>query len=226
MSQAQLPFDLGHVPTYALDEFLEADGNAEALARVTDWSGWPHPACGLIGPAGCGKTHLAHVFCDLSGGLRLDAGALTTELVPELAEAPAVALEDADRGVDETALFHLYNLMKENRRRLLLTARLAPSRWPVALADLRSRLATVPLAMILPPDDSLIGSVLLKLFSDRQLAVTPDVIAFILTRMERSFDSARALVAGIDAASLAQHRRITVPLVRDLLPHFSQSRET
>lgn len=217
MRRRQLPFDLGHVPTYAPDEFLEADSNAQALARVVDWAGWPDFACALIGPAGCGKTHLAHMFCEISGGRRLAAAALSSGLVPDLAEAPAVALEDADRGVDETALFHLFNLLKENRRRLLLTAHQPPARWPVSLPDLRSRLATVPLAMVHPPDDSLLGALLLKLFADRQLQVTPDVIAFIVARMDRSFDGARAVVGRIDAASLAQHRRITVPLVRDLI---------
>lgn len=217
MSPAQLPFDLGHVPAYALSEFLPAEGNAEALARVVGWAGWPDFQFGLVGPAGSGKTHLAHIFCDLTGGLRLVGADLTVERLPELAAAPAVALEDADRRVDEAALFHLYNLMKEGRRRLLITGRLAPSRWPLALADLRSRLATVPLAEIRPPDDRLLESVLLKLFADRQLPVTPEVVAFILPRMERSFDGARALVARIDRLSLASHRRITVPLVREVL---------
>jgi hypothetical protein len=49
------------------------------------------------------------------------------------------------------------------------------------------------------------------------LRVGPDVLAYCLSRMERSFDAARALVAAIDAHALACQRPVTVPLVRDVM---------
>jgi chromosomal replication initiation ATPase DnaA len=43
------------------------------------------------------------------------------------------------------------------------------------------------------------------------------VVRFLLTRMERSFESARSLVDAIDRTALESRREITVPLARAVL---------
>lgn len=213
----QIPLDFGHVPAFSEADFLVAESNAEAHGWVMRWPNWPGFALALCGPEGCGKSHLAHVFRDRSGGVLIAAGALAVEDVPTLADRPSVVVEDAERGVDETALFHLYNLVRERRGFLLLTGRSAPARWALSLPDLRSRLATVPVAAVRPPDDGLLEALLLKLFADRQLRIGPDVLSFLLPRMERTFAGARALVEAIDVAALSRQRPVTVPLVREVL---------
>ncbi len=85
------------------------------------------------------------------------------------------------------------------------------------MKDLASRLNAAPQAGIGAPDDALIAAVLVKQFADRQLKVDAEVISFMLTRMERSFEAARVMVAAIDALALEQRRNITVPLVRQVL---------
>jgi chromosomal replication initiation ATPase DnaA len=67
------------------------------------------------------------------------------------------------------------------------------------------------------PDDALIGAVLVKLFADRQLRIGPEVLRYLLPRMERSFAAARDLVAAIDQMALAKRREITVALAREAL---------
>lgn len=211
----QLALDLGHRPALGREDFLVSPANAEALAWLDRWPGWPAPALALHGPTGCGKSHLAQVFAARSGALVMAAAALTRDDPPRLLpEQPALVLEDGDDGVDEVALFHLFNLAKETSRFLLLTGRTPPARWPLALADLRSRLRASPSVAIEPPDDALLAALLVKLFADRQLKVPAEVISYVLPRLERSFAAARALVAAVDAAALAERRDITIPLVR------------
>jgi chromosomal replication initiation ATPase DnaA len=103
----------------------------------------------------------------------------------------------------------------------LFSARAAPARWQIALADLRSRLNALPAVPIAPPDDPVLGAVLLKLFADRQLQVGVDVIQFAVTRMERSFEAAERLVAAVDVAALASQRRVSIPLLREILPRLA-----
>ncbi|HXP95297.1 MAG TPA: DnaA/Hda family protein [Telmatospirillum sp.] len=217
VGSVQFPLDFGHQPGFSAVDFLVAGNNAEAHGQILRWPNWPAFALGLWGPAGCGKSHLAHIHCERSGGVMLAATGLSHDDVPLLADYPAVVVEDADQGVDEAALFHLFNLLRETGRFLLLTGRDAPSRWGVALPDLRSRLSSIPVISIRPPDDGLLEALLVKLFADRQLRVGRDVLAFILPRMERSFAAARALVAAIDAAALAQRREITVALAKAVM---------
>jgi chromosomal replication initiation ATPase DnaA len=217
VGSAQFPLDFGHQPGFAAVDFLVAGNNAEAHAQILQWPNWPAFALGLCGPAGCGKSHLAHIHGERSGGIVLPATALTCDDVPMLADYPTVVIEDADQTVDEAALFHLFNLLRETDRFLLLTGRDAPSRWALTLPDLRSRLSSIPVMAIRPPDDALLEALLVKLFADRQLRVVREVMAFILPRMERSFAAARALVEAIDGAALAQRREINVALVRKVM---------
>lgn len=129
----------------------------------------------------------------------------------------AFVVDDADRGIDERALFHLYNGLFERRGHLLLTGGLPPARWSVVLPDLRSRLNAVPVVEIGPPDDALLEAVLVKLFADRQLRVSAEVIGFLSLRLERSLAAAAEAVAFLDAAALEARRNITVPFAREAL---------
>ena len=92
---------------------------------------------------------------------------------------------------------------------MLLTSALAPGDLGLALPDLRSRLNALPHALIAPPDDALLRAVLVKLFADRQLSVEPQIIAYLLVRMERSMEAASRLVAELDHRSLALQRAVT-----------------
>lgn len=217
----QLPLGFDHKPQLTRDDFLEADCNRDALSWLDRWPDWSAPALALVGPAGCGKTHLANLFATQAGVKTVTLGELTTKSPPDLlGNAKALVIDDADSCLNlglEEKLFHLYNLAKETGAHLLLTARDAPARWPVNLADLKSRLNAALVVEIGAPDDALISQVLVKLFSDRQIKIETDVINFMLLRMERSFDAARQLVEAIDNHSLAHKRRVTVPLVRAVM---------
>ena len=58
---------------------------------------------------------------------------------------------------------------------------------------------------------------LVKHFADRQLAVEPHVISYIALHMEQSMEAAAAVVADIDAAALASHRKVTRALAAEVL---------
>ncbi|MBF0335099.1 MAG: DNA replication protein [Alphaproteobacteria bacterium] len=212
MAGRQLPLDLGHRAAFEAADFLEAPSNAQALAWLARWPDWPGHASCLWGPPGCGKTHLAHLFAARCGGAVLPAGAL------ESRPGGHLVVEDADRGVDEVALFHLFNATREARAFLLLTGRAPPSRWAIRLPDLASRLNAIPAIAIQAPDDALMAAVLVKLFADRQLEVGAGVIEWLVTRGERSFQAAGAVVARLDAQALAERRAITLPFVRAVIP--------
>jgi chromosomal replication initiation ATPase DnaA len=204
----QLPLDFGHRTAMGAEDFLVAPSNAQAVAWLDRWPNWPGPALIVHGPAGCGKTHLTQVWSARSHAPRVVPAELDRAMLPELlAPTGTLAVDDADSAAGnpeaERALFHLYNLARENGGHLLLTGALAPVQWPVVLPDLRSRLLAAPSAEVGMPDDTLLAGA--------------DVVEFLVARMERSFDTARRLVADLDAAALAAHRRITVPLARNIL---------
>jgi len=132
-------------------------------------------------------------------------------------DAPALLLDDVAPPLPERPLLHLLNHLAEQRRFVLITGREPPARWPVALADLASRLAALPQVAIGAPDDALLAAVMSKLFRDRQLQVGVEVVDYVLPRMERSLSAAQGLVAALDRAALAGQRPITVALARTVL---------
>ena len=212
-----LPFDLAPRPALGREDFLAGTSNAEALAWIERWPAWTGPGLALVGPAGSGKTHLAAIWRARAGAVVVDRAALAADVADALGAARHALLEDADRAVAERPLLHLHNLVVERGGNLLLTAREAPSRWAIALPDLRSRLGALPVATLGPPDDALLAAVLVKLFADRQLRPAPDLVAFLVPRLERSFAALGRAVGVLDEAALAEQRAITVPWARDAL---------
>ena len=87
----------------------------------------------------------------------------------------------------------------------------------MALPDLASRLKALPVARLDPPDDALLRGVLVKLFADRQLAIEEQLISYLMLRMPRSLDAARALVAEIDRLALAEKTAVTRGLAARVL---------
>jgi len=226
---AQLAFDLGQRPALGREDFLVVPSNQEAVAWIDRWPEWPGPALALHGPAGCGKSHLCQVWRASSGAVRVDGAMLATVEPPALlGAATACALDDIEGALatdDGCAkqLLHLYNMLVERGGSMLFIGRAAPSRWPVAVHDLGTRLAAVPAIALAAPDDVLIETVLVKLFADRQLRVGSDVVRFLIPRMERSFAAARALVEALDRAALMDRREITVPLARTVLADLERA---
>ena len=119
--------------------------------------------------------------------------------------------------VPERPLLHLFNALAEKGGHLLIVSRLPPARWGLGLPDLASRLSALPAVRIDPPDDSLVEALLVKLFADRQIIVAPGVVAYLTARLERSFDALLRAVDHLDRESLARHRRVSLPLAREIV---------
>jgi chromosomal replication initiation ATPase DnaA len=199
-------------PRYGRADFLVSDSNRAAFDLIERWPDGSGRALVFYGPQGSGKTHLAHLWCARSGA-RLIAGEALSQ--PETLPA-AVAIDNAERA-PERALLHLYNLTLERGGRLLLTMPAPPASLTIGLADLASRLRSLPVAGIAPPDDALLVAVLVKHFADRQLRVAPGVFSYLVARMERSFAAAASIAARLDRLALETRRPVTVKLARAVL---------
>lgn len=221
----QLLLDLPLAAASRLEDFLPAEPNRRALELILAWPAWPAVALLVDGPEGAGKSHLAAIWLERSGGLRFDPASLWAVADPlaRLGSARACCVEDADRVADERLLLHLYNLLAERRGHLLLTARRPLAAWPLRLPDLRSRLRTAVTVPILPPDEHLLAAVLVKQLADRGLVIAPEVVEWLVRRVERSFRAIARLAHELDLASLRARRAITLPLARQVLEAIDAS---
>ena len=221
----QLALDLPRRTAFGRSDFMVSDSNIAAVERIDRWPDWPSAALVLHGAPGCGKTHLVHLWRERASALIVAGETLTDAMLPRLLhEVPRqIAVDDADRA-SEPALLHLYNSCIEHRGSLLITICRPLGSWQVILADLRSRLRAAPVVEIGAPDDTLLGAVLVKHFADRQLHVVPEVIAYLLRRIDRSFAAAEKIVARLDGAALSNGGPVTIPLARKVLGQCGRQR--
>lgn len=217
----QLTFDLPVRESRSRGDFFVSDANALALARLEDLTLWPNRKLVLVGPEGAGKTHLAHVWADANNAKLLTPDALGTLDIPGIDRA--VILDNADdlTSNQEEAVFHLHNHLGAIALPFLLVSRTPPARWTLSLPDLKSRMAATDSVRIDGPDDALLSAVMVKQFADRQVAVPPNVIAWLVAHIDRSFAEAQRMVEAIDKAALAEGRAVTRPLAQRVVASLS-----
>ncbi|MFD1189392.1 chromosomal replication initiator DnaA [Phenylobacterium conjunctum] len=206
----QLRLDLNRPASHARQDFVVGPSNAQAVAALDAWPAWHGGCLALVGPKGCGKSHLAQDWAASANAILLHAQA------PELDQAHGrpVLVEDVDQGFDDEALFHLINMAGREGGGLLVTAQTPPAAWTARLPDLRSRLNALPVALIEAPDDEVLEGVLRKFFRERNIRPPNEVLPYLLRRMERSIPAARDLVEKLDEAADAEQRPISRALAR------------
>lgn len=222
----QLPLEFPHRPSLGREDFMVAGCNSEAVANIDLWPNWPYFAICIYGPEGCGKTHLANVFAQMVAMHTnhpyripfIKANQLNKEMAHTLFEqSPQIVIEDLHNLTNQEAMFHLYNTYRDLGGNILFTSNQAPARINFTLPDLRSRMNIVPALEIKAPDDDLLMALLVKLFTDRQITPTPELLEYLLKNMYRSFSYTRKLVEEIDNISLAKKRAISINIAKEAI---------
>lgn len=222
----QLALEFPHRPSLGREDFMVAGCNHEAVGTIDLWPMWPYFAICIYGPEGCGKTHLANVFAQMVALKTnhpyripfIKAGQLSRNMVHSLFEtSQQIVIEDLQNLQNQEALFHIYNTYRDLGGNILFTADKAPARLNFSLPDLRSRMNIVPALEIKAPDDDLLLALLVKLFMDRQITPSQELLGYLLNNMQRSFSYARKLVEEIDNISLARKRAVSVNIAKEAI---------
>jgi chromosomal replication initiation ATPase DnaA len=206
----QLPLPLA-VAAEPRGPLLADSSNAAARAWLDDPARWPLGRLCLWGPEGVGKSHLLADTAE-GRGWRLLRG----PDLPALPEPGPAAVDDADCAPEEP-LFHLINANAARGAPLLLAGRAAPSRWPVALPDLASRLAATAAVAIEEPSEALLAALLARETAERQIRLPEATRAWLLRHLPREARAVRAAARRLDRLSLALGRPPTRALARAAL---------
>lgn len=183
----------------------------------------------LWGFSNAGKSHLLQAACQQASdsGLSvaylplIDIGNLDPEMFSGLEQMSLVCIDDvqalAGNDLCEEALFHLYNRMREAGNKMIVAGDVAPNALPIKLADLQSRLSWGPVFHLQELNDENKIAALQLRANIRGFELTEEVGQFLIRRSARDMSSLFALLDKLDEASLAQHRKLTIPFVRGLV---------
>lgn len=185
-------------------DFIVGDANRTAVRHLEHWSLWPVMASVLTGPRKSGRSLLGRIFAAKTGGRFVDN-----------AETQ-----------DEERLFHAWNAAQADRKPLLLAADEPPARWKIKLPDLRSRLLASQHVAIEEPDSQLMTALVEKLINNRGLEARPEVVRYVVPRIERSYVALGRLVDALDEAALARRRPITLAVAKEALATIGVTEDT
>ncbi|MEK7322433.1 MAG: DnaA regulatory inactivator Hda [Pseudomonadota bacterium] len=204
--------------------------NRQALALVQQAvTAGDEPCLYLWGGAGTGKTHLLQAACHVIAARAApvaylpfaEAAHFTPALLDGLEQLSWVVLDDLDHiagdAAWETALFHLYNRVREAGGHLLMAARGNPASLPLSLPDLRSRLAWSLVLQLHELSDDDKAEALRIQARQRGMEMPVEVAVFLLRRCRREMHALFELLELLDHASLAAQRKLTVPFVKSVL---------
>ncbi len=195
---------------------LSAEGKGETLVYIA-------------GADGLGKTHLLQAACHHASGCQRSVAYLplrqlldlTPAVLDGLEQMELVCLDDvhaiAGNGGWERALFDLFNRVRDRGNTLLVSAGKRPDQSGFELADLVSRLGWGVTYTLKPLDEDDVLKALSCRANARGLELPDDTAQFLLRRFPRDLPSLFALFDTLDAASLVEQRRLTVPFVKSVL---------
>jgi len=177
------------------DEFLVTQSNERAIQQLEHWSTWPVAAVVVTGPRKSGRSLLARIFAAKAGGQLID---------------------DAEQQ-KEADIFHAWNRAQETRKPVVIVAYAAPPEWAIRLPDLRSRLIASPTLRLGEPDEALMRALFERQFYRRGLDARPDLIEWLVRRIERTHVALLRAVDVLDEAVLGSRKRLSIALARATL---------
>jgi DnaA family protein len=221
MIPRQLAFDLANPPQPTLDNFV-VGANAELMQQLRGITTLREQERSLYiwGHHGSGRSHLlqAAAAALTDRGLRVSYTARGATPPDGTQAIDAAAVDDVDllTSEGESALFRLYNVLRE-RGGIMLAAGNAP---PTALrlrADVVTRLAWGLVYEVHALSDAEKARMLTEHAASRGFDLAPELADYLLTRVPRDMRTLVAMVHTLDRYSLETKRPVTLSLLREML---------
>lgn len=122
----------------------------------------------------------------------------------------------------EQQFYQVMNAVREGRPGFVFTLSIQPAAVPARLADFKSRLAWGLQLKITSPDDELLSQILRQRAYSMGISLGDDVINYLLTHVSRRINDQLAILQQLEQVSLSEKRRVTLPLLKQVLAEFQR----
>lgn len=216
-------FEFPVIPSFSFDSFIPCEGNAAALRfalRIADSS---DSECLLYlhGPSGSGKTHLLQSIAGTDFPyLTLREPLTVQQLMAKFNDAGGLIVDDLHCMPDDPdlrrALWQLFNDFHTSGRTVAMAGAVPPRELANMDDHLTSRLLWGLVARLDTSDDYSRSMIIKKVAEDHQIKIPDDVVDFVLATTSREVGALIASFQQLYRFSMAEKRRITLPLAREV----------
>ncbi len=212
----QLPLQFTSYVNFDVENYIVTASNQEAFNWVNKWPDWDSNSTCIFGEKGSGKTYLTKIWQKKSKAVLITPQMMIEQSYFE-GTATAYILEDLEDLVEQKQeLFCFLNYILQSKKFLLITSESKPMEIDFGLQDIQSRLNSIFTIAIKKPNEDMVGQILVKYFSDRQIIVDGGVINYLMHHMDRSYTTIANVVNSLDKYALMHHRKISIPLVKEV----------
>ena len=213
----QLVLKFPTINAYLQQDYYVSSSNHEAYDFINSWPKWLKKIANIFGPSGSGKTHLTSILKNKTSVLQIQSDQLNDKIFFKFKTKEALIIENINEKVSENLLFSLWNIALQDNKYLLFTSSKPISSFKFKLPDLRSRAKDIITIGLKLPGDDLIGVILAKNFSDKQIKVEKKHIDYIIKRIDRSYEKISQFVSIFDKYSLKKGTSFDLKLIKDVL---------
>ena len=202
---------------YKKEDFYVSPSNQEAYDFINSWPHWIKRIVNIFGPASSGKSHLLSIFKNKTSCLQVDSSKLNEKTFFELKTREALIIENLNENISEKVLYSLWNIALQDNKYLLITSRKKITLYKFKLQDLASRINSSLIIGINLPSDDLIGVIIAKSFSDKQIKVEKKHIDYIIKRIDRSYEKISQFILTLDKYSLKKGSPFGLKMIKEVL---------
>jgi len=207
----QIFFDFKTNSLFDINNFFVNQTNVKAFSLVSDSNFLENII--LVGPRKSGKSHLANIWQNKKNAL-----IYKNNIDEIMSQNKNVLIENLFYDFDEEKIFYLINHCISHKLNVLVTSDINLYEYNFNLPDLLSRLKIFNYVSINKPDDEILINVLTKLLMEKQFIIkNKDIFEFLLKRVNRTYEDIYNLVNKMDKISLEKNRKLTIPLIRELI---------
>lgn len=225
----QIPFRFDCRENVNFEHFIEGSNNELCSILQSVAVGETCHNIYLWGQASVGKSHLLHAVCHLANHTGLSAAfvplsqhlVLSPAMLDDMDDLDIICIDDIDHVARqehwEQALFYLCNCIREDGKSLLMSGTKSYQRLAFQLADLQSRIGwdLVYLVQALSDEDKI--SLLQQKADIHAFQMPKQVATYLVEHVRRDLPSLLSLLDKFDQATLAEHRKLTIPFVKAVL---------